>query len=200
MLSLAGSLVQAQTETVRLAVGAGSKLWIEGGSNLHGWSCKASTFDAAIAVDPSASRDAINIARFVQRVEVAVPVTNLKCGHGQMDKNLYKALKADATSAISYILGSFDVVPGEARSAVHLATVGTLRVAGQENSVRMDVTARWLPDGSIQAEGALPILMTDFGIKPPTALLGTLKTDNKVIVKFELLVGPETILAAIAER
>jgi hypothetical protein len=42
--------------------------------------------------------------------------------------------------------------------------------------------------------------MTDFGVKPPTALLGTLKTDNKVVVKFELVVGPETIIAATSSR
>ena len=38
---------------VRLAVGPDSKLWIEGGSNLHDWSCKASAIDATIDVDES---------------------------------------------------------------------------------------------------------------------------------------------------
>jgi polyisoprenoid-binding protein YceI len=138
--------------------------------------------------------------KFLQRVEVRIPVMNLKCGHGQMDKNLYKALKADDKSTITYVLGSFEVVSSETKSAVDLKTVGKLQVAGQENDVRMDVVATWLADGSIRAEGTLPILMTDYGVKPPTALLGTLKTDNKMTVKFQLTVGPETIVAATAQR
>jgi hypothetical protein len=50
----------------------------------------------------------------------------------------------------------------------------------------------------VKAEGELPLLMTDFGVKPPTALLGTLRTDNKITVKFSLLVGPQVLSAALA--
>jgi polyisoprenoid-binding protein YceI len=200
LLALVGSLAQAQSSAVSLAVRPDSKLWIEGGSNLHEWSCKASAFDASIVVDPTFAKQTSDVPKFLQRVEIRVPVSNLKCGHGQMDKNLLKALKADAAPTITYILGTFDVDPAKTKDVVSLKTAGTLRVAGQESSVRMNVSATWLADGSVKAVGTLPILMTEFGIKPPTALLGTLKTDNKVIVKFELVVGPETIIAAITPR
>jgi hypothetical protein len=62
----------------------------------------------------------------------------------------------------------------------------------------MDVTAARSSDGGVRAEGTLPLLMTDFGVKPPTALLGTLRTDNKFTVKFSLVVGPQTLSAALA--
>jgi hypothetical protein len=48
LFAIAGS---ASAQSVRLAVAPESKLWIEGGSNLHGWSCKASSIDAMIDVD-----------------------------------------------------------------------------------------------------------------------------------------------------
>ena len=44
-----------------------------------------------------------------------MPVKSLKCGHGAMDDNLYKALKADDTPEISYILATFEAAPGEAK-------------------------------------------------------------------------------------
>lgn len=200
LLALVGSLAQAQSSTVSLAVRPDSKLWIEGGSNLHAWSCKASAFDASIVVDPAFAKQTSAVPKYLQRVEIRVPVSNLKCGHGQMDKNLLKALKADEAPTITYILGTFDVDPAQTTDVVNLKTAGTLRVAGQESGVRMNVSATWLADGSIKAVGTLPILMTDFGVKPPTALLGTLKTDNKVVVKFELVVGPETVIAATSSR
>jgi len=195
LLTVAGSL---HAQSVRLAVGPESKLWIEGGSNLHDWSCKASSIDAAIEVDESFVKTTTVASTSLKKVQVKVPVRNLKCGNGKMDNNLYKALKADDAPEISYILATFDVVPGAEKDSFTVKAVGALTVAGTEKTVHMDVTAARLPDGGVRAEGALALLMTDFGVKPPTALLGTLRTDNKITVKFSLLVGPQTLSAALA--
>jgi polyisoprenoid-binding protein YceI len=195
LLTIAGS---TQAQSVRLAVGPDSKLWVEGGSNLHGWSCKASSMDAAIDVDEAFLKSSTVAPTLLKKVTVKVPVRSLKCGHGGMDNNLYKALKADDSAEISYILATFDVVEGAKADSFTVKTVGALTIAGTEKPVNMDVSATRLPDGSVKADGELPLLMTDFGVKPPTALLGTLRTDNKITVKFSLLVGPQTITAALA--
>jgi len=192
LFTIAGS---ASAQSVRLAVAPESKLWIEGGSNLHGWSCKASSIDAMIDVDEALLKSMS--PTLLKKVQVKVPVRNLKCGHGGMDGNLYKALKANDVPDIAYVLGTFDVVPGTSDSFT-VKSVGTLTIAGTEKTVNMDVTASKLPDGSIRAEGELPLLMSDFGVKPPTAMFGTLRTDDKVTVKFSLLVGPQTLTAASA--
>jgi len=195
LLTVAGS---TQAQSVRLAVGPDSKLWIEGGSNLHGWSCKANSIDAAIDVDEAFLKSTSITPTLLKKVTVKVPVRNLKCGHGGMDNNLYRALKADDAPEISYILATFDVVQGAAADSFTVRTVGELTVAGAEKTVNMDVTAARLPDGGVKAEGELPLLMTDFGVKPPTALFGTLRTSNEVKVKFDLVVSPQAITAAAA--
>jgi len=115
-----------------------------------------------------------------------------------MDNNLYKALKSDDASEISYTLSTFEVVPGATKDSFTVKTVGALKVAGTEKSVSMDVAGARAADGSLRADGELPLLMTDFGVKPPTAMFGTLRTDNKVTVKFSLVVGPQTLTAAVA--
>ena len=132
--------------------------------------------------------------------DVKVPVKSLKCGHDAMDNNLYKALKATDSSSIDYILATFEAVPGEAKDTFTLHTVGTLTVAGAENKVEMDVVASRMPDGSVVAKGLVPIKMTDFGIKPPTAIFGRLKTGNEVKVNFELTIGAKAIAAAVNQR
>jgi polyisoprenoid-binding protein YceI len=189
----------AQT-TARVAVSPESKLWIEGTSNLHGWSCKAEKFDAAIELDAAAVAElATATPKVLKRVDVKVPVKSLKCGHGGMDDNLYKALKADETPEISYILATFDAAPGEA-DAFALKTNGTLAIAGKENKLTMDVVATRLPDGTVTATGVVAIKMTDFGIKPPTAMFGTLRTGDEVKVNFALTVGAKAIAAALNDK
>jgi hypothetical protein len=39
------------------------------------------------------------------------------------------------------------------------------------------------------------MLMTDFGIKPPVALLGTLRTRNKISISFNVLLDKGTVVA-----
>ena len=200
--ALLGALaaVGAAQTTARVPVSADSKLWIEGTSNLHGWSCKAEKFDATIELDAAAIAElATATPKVLKRVEVKVPVKALKCGHGGMDDNLYKALKADDTPDISYILATFDAAPGEA-DAFTLKTNGTLAIAGKENTLTMDVVATRLPDGTVKATGVVAIKMTDFGIKPPTAMFGTLRTGDEVKVNFALTVGAKAIAAALNDK
>lgn len=197
LLALLAGTAAAQ-QTARVTVAPDSKLWIEGTSNLHGWSCNASTFEARIDLD-SAAAASLTVAppKALKRVEVKVPVKSLKCGHGGMDDNLYKALKADGSPQISYILATFDAAPGDVKDTFTLHTLGTLTIAGTENKIAMDVSATRMADGTIKASGVVPIKMTDYGIQPPTAIFGRLKTGDEVKVNFELTVGAKAISAAL---
>jgi polyisoprenoid-binding protein YceI len=199
LLALIGTAASAQ-ETARVAVSPSSKLWIEGTSNLHGWTCKAEKMDATIDLDVAAAVQ-LNSAppKALKRVSVKVPVKSLKCGHGGMDDNLYKALNADQTAEISYILATFEAAPGETKDTFTLHTIGTLTVAGKENKISMDVTATRAPDGTVKAVGMVPIKMTDYGITPPTAIFGRLKTGDEVKINFELTVGAKAIAAAVGQ-
>jgi polyisoprenoid-binding protein YceI len=96
-------------------------------------------------------------------------------------------------------MATFEVVPGEAKDSFTFKTVGSLTIAGKENKLAMDVTANRLPDGTVKATGMVPIKMTDYGIKPPTAIFGRLKTGDEVKVNFELTVGAKAIATALAQ-
>lgn len=55
--------------------------------------------------------------------------------------------------------------------------------------MRTDRTAQ----GDVGARGEHPLLMTDYGIKPPKLAMGTLKTQNGIVVRFNLSAAPRTI-------
>lgn len=191
LTALIGAGAQAQG-TVRLAVGADSKLWIEGRSNLSAWTCQATTVDAAIDVD-IAFREARDLSRYLRSVHVRVPVANLKCGHDQMDKSVRAALDAGDSTQVPYILATFNAVRTESPESSIVHTAGTLTLAGREHSVTMDVDATGLGEGAVEARGVLPIRMSDYGIKPPTGMLGLVRAADRVVVNFALTLRPETI-------
>jgi len=57
-----------------------------------------------------------------------------------------------------------------------------------EREVVLDLTTV-RHDATLTVKGTLDLLMTDYGIKPPTAMLGMLKTEPKVTVTFETVLA-----------
>jgi polyisoprenoid-binding protein YceI len=63
-----------------------------------------------------------------------------------------------------------------------------LKIAGVAREVTLDITTE-RKDATLCVRGQVQLLMTDFGIKPPVAMLGMLKTDPKVTVTFETVLA-----------
>jgi len=171
-----------------IALSVDSRLWIEGASNLSQWSCKARTVDATIYVD-SGFRDLAELGRHVRRVIVSVPVAALTCGHAPMDKSLRAALKAEDGTATENIVATLNAVRRDDSVSHTIHTAGRLRLAGRENAVKVEIDAP-LGDGGLEAHGELPILLSDYGIVPPSGLFGLIRCDDRVVVKFALTVAP----------
>ena len=103
---------------------------------------------------------------------------------------MYTALKAPEKSSQGAIVAKLDGLPMTDGIARTLVVTGTLMIAGVERPVRITVRGDRLPGGTLRARGTLPILMTDFGVKPPRPWGGILKTANKVLIQFEIFVDP----------
>jgi hypothetical protein len=183
---------------VRLAVRSDSRLWIEGSSNLRDWSCEATSLQASIDLEGQSEyatpAESVEFSPQLRRVQIRVPVKGLKCGQGQMDRTMYKALRCEVPTECQDISGNFDVTSSNGDSDYSLKSTGALRVGGRENSVRFGVNVERLANGMFRAQGEVPMLMTDYGIAPPTALFGVIRTGNYVVVRFDLLVDQRSTL------
>lgn len=181
----------AQRDTVRVDVGRGSEVWIEGSSNVADWRCKATTFDARVELSHGTSRDE-DIGAALRTINIKVAVRDLKCGNRKMDHDLYAALNANDPTNPAWILGRFDVVSDS--TAHGIATRGPLVVSGIERMVDVPVSTDQLDGGAVRARGAVAMRMTDFGIKPPTGLFGLIRSRNEITVRFDLVVNARTIV------
>jgi polyisoprenoid-binding protein YceI len=177
---------------VRLRLEPGSEVTVEGTSTMHAYHCTTSKIMAYVDVDPGYTKDLTKIAKPIVSVKVNIVVNTLKCGNGTMDKNLYSTLNADKNPLITYTLSGYDILNGLS-SSFAANTKGSLKISGTEKLIDMKVNASRLAEGKVTAEGEQTLLMTDFGIKPPSFMLGTLKVGNEVKVKFNLKAGPEMI-------
>ena len=202
LLSIAAALTMtvsatAAAQTSILALGTASKVTVAGGSNVHDWACSGNTFDAGIELVAASFTEPLSgVAKPIGKVVVSIPTKSVKCGKDKMDENMYKALKADQFPTIKYELTSYKLDPSKTTATSFVAlTQGELTVAGTTAKVEIPVTATRKEGGQIVGEGTLKMLMTDVGIKPPTALLGTMRTKNEITISFQVLLDKSVVVA-----
>jgi len=168
-----------------LAVGA-SRVSIAGTSNIHAYTASTTALRvtrvklASTAVGP-AFWDEIVKPGALDAFEIAIPSATLASDKEGLDKNMHKALKVKEHPDITFRLVRLEPrggVPGALRG------IGVLTIAGVPREVALDITTT-RRDAGLAVQGQIALLMTDFGITPPKAMLGMLKTDPKVTITFE---------------
>ena len=188
-----GGSLKAQTA---MTVRPESRVILLGRSNVHAFSCATSTFQTNIGVDSSHRAEGLASGPRPFRLTVKVPVRSLDCGKARMNQDMFRALKADSFPEIRYTLTSY--VANEALATADSFTVnsvGELTVAGKTQRVEVQVKGVRDHAGRVQGNGGVKLLMTDFGIKPPTAFLGAIRTKNAIELRVEIRVTQGTVAA-----
>lgn len=183
-------------ESVQLVLEQGSRLWLEGSSNVHEWSCTAAEINAEIQLRVAAAGLGPALPREVSGVLVQVPVKEIRCGNGRMDQNLWKTLKAAEHPVIEFRMSGASL-GSDSAGGVAVAVEGDLTIAGVTRSVELAVRARDAAGAGLRIAGSQELRMTDFGVKPPTAMFGALKTADLVVVRFELVASYKRLAALL---
>ena len=197
---MATTLTAQSGSAVRLQLAPGSQLAFDGTSTMHGFSCTTKTMQAYIDVDPAyQTANLSTLAHPIVAVQVVIPVKSLSCG-GEIESNMLKTLNATKYPYVIYKLSTYDMAGGSASAAGFVAaTQGRLTISGKDNDIAMSINATRGSDGMVTAAGAQTIKMTDFGVKPPTFFLGSLRVGNELKVKFTLKATPASVASAMAE-
>jgi hypothetical protein len=170
-----------------LTLGA-TRVTLSGTSNIHAYT--ASTTAARLVRLQlangalAAGLDEMLKPGAIEAFEIAIPAATLTSPREGLDKNMHKALKATEHPDITFRLSRFE---GAGASGA-VRGVGTLTIAGVQREVALALKLQ-RHDASFTVTGEVTLLMTDFGIAPPKAMLGMLKTDPKVTVTFETVLG-----------
>ena len=193
-----GAAAAAATARAALGLAPGSELWMEGKSTIHEWQSR--THSVAVVFtratqqpDPKggAAIEALVRANGVRGVDVQIPVASLHSDKKGLDKNMLKALRADTYPTIHFRMERYTVVSRPSTDTLKLKIAGALTVSGTERHITLDATARRSDKGE-WIDGTEPLLMTDYGIKPPTMMLGRLKVADSIVIHYHLLLASDT--------
>jgi len=171
--------------TNKAAGAADADVKVLGTSNVHDWSMEdkdvTCTAKFTYAAGKASMPDGLNGFGFT------FPVHSLKSGKSGMDSKAYDALKAKTGGNIVFAATSSTVTPGSG-SQFNVKSNGSLTIAGVTKPVVLTAACAVKADGSISCTGTDKLLMSDYQIKPPTYMLGALKTGNALTIDFTLTV------------
>ena len=89
-----------------------------------------------------------------------------------MDKNIYSALDAEHFHKIIFSATSLKIEGDK------LTGKGSLKIKGKSNEIPVNLSIQ--KNGAYIISGQIDLKMTDYNVEPPTALLGTVKTGDKI--------------------
>jgi polyisoprenoid-binding protein YceI len=176
----ATQLVMAQT-TYKLAPGQDVYIKVSGSSNVHDWIMNSTVMESK--GEFTGNGETLTALR---AFSFQLAVKSLKSEHATMDSRMYKSVNESKSPTISYKLTSATVNP-ESKGKFLIASTGELTIAGVTKTISMEVTATPNFNGSITVSGSKKIQLLDYGIKPPSFMLGTMKVYNDLTIEFNLI-------------
>ena len=146
-----------------LSLQPGSRVWVDGTSTARSWHCESTR-----AVG-SAAATTIELAQLasVGSASVTVPVATLDCRNTTMNGHMRNALKAAEAPELRFRASSVSVTPTSADEGTVARENGQLRVRGSKR-----------------------ITMTEWGVRPPSLMLGAMRVAPAATVGFDVVLKP----------
>jgi len=168
-----------------------SRLSISGFSNVTSFACECRQ-----KFSPTTLRmrrnDGARSAYF-DDVSLKIQTKKLDCKHRIMNRDMYKTLQAEQHPYISIQLKTVDNLPTSPLSSTdgwtNLTASVNMTIAGETRAKTLRIAAKALGGDRFRFRSTKKIDMTDFSIKPPTAMLGLIKVDETIIIKMDLIVN-----------
>lgn len=180
MLMVTAGTAAAQGPAPRMPLESTVQLWFDGGSTVRAFKCNARTTTTNIMTDAPDVASA-GVAELVTKASVVVPVAALDCGNGTMNEHMRKALKASEHADVKFVLSGYEV------NGASATINGTLTIAGKDNPIQIPATVT--PEGTgIRVKATKAIDMTQWGVKPPSLMMGTMKVKPAVTIGFDVLI------------
>ncbi len=156
-----------------------STVYIKGTSSVHDWEVVVEKFEAGFLIS---NKDTKSIS--INDIKAVFSGASITSGNKIMNGKTYDALRVKEHPDIVFTSDGMNNIiekDGEFSGTID----GKLFIGGISRAISVSFSGK-ISENKILIKGLEDIKMSEFDIRPPTALLGTLKTGEKVTVGFTL--------------
>lgn len=160
------------------------EMTVSGTSTLHDWTSDITKINAEAYIDWTDGK-----VGSIKNLSVTAPVKGIVSTKGRiMDGKTWDALKNDKHPNITFKMNGSDVKWADGKYLI--SATGQLTIAGESKSVALNATGKSIANGGLVFSGSYDINMEDYGMEPPTALMGSIKTGEKVTIDYNVQMMP----------
>ncbi len=191
IISTAVGKVSAKTVIYKTAARPGYVL-IKGTSTLHNWKIRSHGLSGTVNFLKSSKGHATGF--ILKNIHLSIAVISLKGSDGSgMDATIDRKLISGRFPQITYVLqkASLSHKPHTGLPWSVWSATGMLIAAGHPKQIHLQLKVMTAHNGTIAIETRTVLKMTDFGISPPTAMLGAIRSGNKIHIKVLWNLTPE---------
>ncbi len=213
LLLLIGLSAQAADQMTKYYARSGSKMRMEGTSNIHDWQVEGTLIGGYFEVGPnfpSEPGQAATPGKIEAHAEPFIMVRSLKSVEkdgkpysDRMDEVMYEHLKVQESPKIMFHLTELTLKePAKSKDAPYgFEAKGQLVVAGVTNDITMPVMILPLGEKKLKVSGTTTLKMSDFKVEPPAPklALGMIKTGDPVKIIFDWIVAQRNPPATAAK-
>lgn len=176
----------AMAQDLTLVLSDVAEFKIDGDSNLRKWEADATDIKATLILTDVEELTLENFTtESFSSFDITIAVAGIDTDTGRLTSNLRNYLKGDEFPHITFSLNQIHEIEHQNEKAV-IKAEGTITAAGVENTVNLTVDTYLNNNGTLRFTGTQDMLMTDFDIDPPTALLGTVRAADEIQIIFDV--------------
>jgi polyisoprenoid-binding protein YceI len=184
LLAIATPAAWAGPSPDTLRVQPESRIWVEGTSTVRSFRCEAKHFTAALDAANGAPAAVLAGTKAVNTASVSVPAASLDCSNGTMNGHMMKAIKGKENPEITFELASYQLAKQGEDQTVTMD--GSLTLGGVTRPVTLNAKAS-AAEGGLEVAGSTPLKLSDYGLKAPSLMMGTMKVGDQVTVHYQLI-------------
>lgn len=148
---------------------------IMGTTNVHNFETKVTQATGEVV---------LNGGKELQSLSLEIPVKSIKSGEKLMDTKTYEAFNAEKNPKIIFKLVDVNSLQINGND-VNVTLSGNLTMAGVTRKISIKSTGKSIKPGVYEFSGSVNLKMTDFKMKPPTAMMGIMKVGDAITLKYD---------------
>ena len=176
-----------------------ARLWITGSSNIRRFTCRAGGMSGHVALRADdATRAMLTGSNVTEAPSLTVPIAQLDCGIGRMNRHLGEAVRASDHPSVDFRLDRYEANLAGDTPTVRI--VGRVAIAGVARPVVLDARLGADSLGGLHVQGVYVVRMTDFGVTPPRRFGGLLTVRDRIVVHFDVIPAVDDEAADFVSR
>ena len=161
-----------------------SKVTVDGTSNTTPeWTVYATEFSGGVTLNE-------NNPVMIESARLVVSTPMMKSRKSPiMDRGMHAALKVKEFDTITYELTEVTAVEQTSDIGFTLNAAGNLTIGGETREVSIPIDVTVDETGQVSYIGSHTVLMTDYGLQPPSMMFGQMRVGKEVVVNVQLYVN-----------